>query len=91
MARKRSARRKRQKLLRKIARERELGYCRQCAKMLWPTQEEAERRVERMKADPKCRKAYMLDAYRCQHGDGWHVGHDFKLGLPISLCIGEMR
>ena len=89
--RKRQASRKRRTLRRKIARQRELGYCIQCAKLLWPTLKVAAERVEETKARADSRKTYLLDSYRCPHGEGWHVGHNYKLGLPISLCIGEMK
>jgi len=60
-------------------------------KMLWRTYEAADKRVEEMKARPDCQKPYLLHSYRCPHGEGWHVGHNNKLGFPISICIGEMR
>jgi hypothetical protein len=59
--------------------------------MLWQTYEAADKRVEEMKARPDCRKPYLLHSYKCPHGEGWHVGHNYRFGLPISLCIGEMR
>jgi hypothetical protein len=91
MGRQRSPRRKKLKALRKIATDRELGCCLQCLKLLWPTYEVADERVEDMKARHDTRKPYLLHAYRCPQGEGWRVGHNYKFGLPISLCIGEMR
>jgi hypothetical protein len=36
------------------------------------------------------RKSYLLDAYHCPHGNGLHIGHNYKLQW-ISLCINEHK
>lgn len=65
-------------------------YCQQCSKFSWPTIEAANEKVEEMKMKPKTRKPYLLGSYRCPLGNGWHVGHNYKLHW-ISLCIGEHK
>jgi hypothetical protein len=88
---KKSARQKALRALRAIASKRELGYCEQCSKLLWPTREEADKRVAEVKRAGTDSKPYLLNSYRCPHGEGFHIGHNYKLGLPISLCIGEHK
>jgi hypothetical protein len=91
MSRRRSPRRRHLKLLRKIAKERELGCCRQCLKVLWPTFQAADKHIEKTKSKPGCREPDVISSYKCPHNDGWHLGHNYKFPRPISLCIGEMR
>jgi hypothetical protein len=66
------------------------GYCPHCSKIVWPTWESAKLRVEELKSTPGVRKPYLLDAYRCPVGSGWHIGHNYKLQW-ISLCTGEHK
>jgi hypothetical protein len=87
---KRSAKRRAKKALRAIAKKRELGYCVPCSKLLWVTREVADKRVEDMKAKPDVRKPHLLDSYRCPHGGGFHIGHNYLLKW-MSLCIGEHK
>jgi hypothetical protein len=82
MRRKRSPRRRHLKLLRKLAKERELGYCNPCVKMLWPTYKEADKRIEKMKAKSDCLDPDLLHSYRCPHGDG--VASWSQLQVPAS-------
>jgi hypothetical protein len=79
------------KALRAIAKRRELGHCDQCSKLLWPTRDAADQRVEEVKTAGTDKKPYLLNSYRCPHEDGWHFGDIYKLGLPISWCIGECK
>jgi hypothetical protein len=66
------------------------GYCFHCSKVVWPTWESARLRVEELKSTPGVRKPYLLDAYRCPVGAGWHIGHNYKLQW-LSLCTGEHK
>jgi hypothetical protein len=66
------------------------GYCLHCSKVTWHTWESAKLRVEELKAIPGVRKPYLLDAYRCPKGSGWHIGHNYKLQW-LSLCTGEHK
>ena len=66
------------------------GYCLHCSKVAWHTWESAKLRVEELKAIPGVRKPYLLDAYRCPKGAGWHIGHNYKLQW-LSLCTGEHK
>jgi hypothetical protein len=88
---KKTARQKALKALQSIAKKREVGCCEQCSKLLWPTREKADERVAEVKRAGTGRKLYLLNSYRCPHGEGFHIGHSYKLGLPISLCIGEHK
>lgn len=49
-------------------------------------------RVEDLKFKPCVKKPDLLDTYRCrQGGDGFHIGHNFTLAGPSSLCTGEHK
>lgn len=92
MGHKKLAKRKAQRQRRRIAKQLKMGYCPMCHKILWLTREKADQRIEELKAKPGVRKPYLLNSYRCrERGDGYHIGHDFRLGLPISPCIEEMK
>lgn len=93
MAHKKSAKQKAIRVQQKIAKKRgAMGYCVPCGKFLWPTCEKANQRIEELKTKPGVKKPHLLSSYHCrQGGDGFHIGHDFKLGLPISLCTGEHK
>jgi hypothetical protein len=92
MANKQAAKRRAQRARRAIAKKCALGFCIPCDKFLWPTREKADQRIEELKAQPGVKKPYLLNSYRClQGGDGFHIGHDFKLRLGISLGIGESK
>lgn len=65
-------------------------YCDDCRKVVWPTLESADSRVAALKEIPGAHKPYLLNAYRCPVGKGWHIGHNYKLQW-ISLCIGEHK
>lgn len=65
-------------------------YCKPCSKITWSSKDEANAAVERAKANPECRKPYLLNAYQCPAGNGWHIGHNYMLAWA-SLCIGEHR
>jgi hypothetical protein len=65
-------------------------WCADCSKIIWPEREEALEQVEIVKLWPATKRADLLNAYRCPHGRGWHIGHNYKLKW-ISLCIGEHR
>ena len=88
---KKTARQMALRALRAIARKRELGYCEQCSKLLWPTREEADERVAEVNRVGTDKKPYLLNSYRCPHGEGFHICHNYKLGLTIYLCIGEHK
>ncbi|MBB5315823.1 hypothetical protein HDF09_000473 [Edaphobacter lichenicola] len=66
------------------------NYCETCSKIAWGTRELAEQEVERLKGAPGARRPDLIDSYKCCHGLGWHVGHNYKLRW-ISLCIGEHK
>lgn len=66
------------------------NYCEACSKIAWSAAELAEREVQRLRAEPGVSRSELIDAYRCQHGIGWHVGHNYKLKW-ISLCVGKHR
>lgn len=66
------------------------GYCTDCSKRTWLTFEEAGVAVEKIKTEPGMRKPDLLNPYCCPAGNGWHIGHNYKLKW-ISLCIGERK
>jgi hypothetical protein len=86
---KRRARRARRRL-QKVRAVAGTGYCEQCDKIVWATLETANSMVDRLKSQPSAREPHLLDMYRCPSGNGWHIGHNYKLKW-ISLCIGEHR
>ena len=89
---KRSKSKEAERTPRALAKSLQVGYCHRCKKLLWPTREGADERIELLKTRPATKKSYLLAPYRCPEGaDGFHIGHDYKLGLPISLCTGEMQ
>lgn len=65
-------------------------YCKECKKIAHPTLEAAQEVIEIMKAESVSHAPYLLDAYRCPKGSGWHIGHNYKLQF-LSLCIGEHK
>jgi hypothetical protein len=65
-------------------------FCKRCSKVAWLTSQGANEEVNRLKSLPGAHKPDLLDSYRCPHGPGWHVGHNYKLKW-ISLCIGEHK
>jgi hypothetical protein len=90
---KRKAKRRAKEMALAVAKAGGLGYCFPCEKLLWPTWELAKEKVAELKSQSSAKKPYLLDAYHCQQGsDGFHVGHNYKLALPVmSLCIGEHK
>jgi hypothetical protein len=65
-------------------------YCIHCSKVAWQTWEDAKGMVERLKSTPGMRRSYLLDAYKCPAGPGWHVGRNYKLQW-MFLCSGEHK
>jgi hypothetical protein len=66
------------------------NWCEDCSKIIWLAQGEAAHQIESLKSQSGVRRPELLDEYRCPHGRGWHVGHNYKLKW-ISLCIGEHK
>jgi hypothetical protein len=69
------------------ARRRELlsaPYCGLCEKLAQPTQATARTYlaflISRRSAAPD---DYLMRAYACPHGNGWHVGHNRKVSVVL--------
>ena len=56
-----------------------VGYCSKCSKIAWSSRERAHEEALKIKAWPNVYKPHLLHAYRCPHGNAFHVGHNFKL------------
>ena len=65
-------------------------WCADCSKIIRTEREDALQQVEEMKLWTTMKRPDLLDAYRCPHGCGWHIGHNYKLQW-ISLCVGEHK
>lgn len=68
----------------------QMFWCPFCYKISWRSRDLAEKAVKDMKADPRIKKAHMLNAYRCPKELGFHVGNDYRLRKPMGSA-GEHR
>jgi hypothetical protein len=44
-------------------------------KSVFPNETHATRAAERIRSNPRYRKNERMIAFKCKHGDHWHVGH----------------
>lgn len=82
--------RKARRLERRAERQHGTPICARCGKLAWQSFELARQQLNHLKGQAGMRRPDLLDAYRCPAGNGWHIGHNYKLQW-LSLCIGEHK
>lgn len=72
-------------------RRRRVHYCVECRKVLHVSEDAARAAIRGMIENGMLngRKSYSINVYRCEHNDGWHVGHDHRV-LNLDFSKGRV-